>query len=117
VNDKVDALVGAARAAYEDDDAVAAYEKVLDGINATLKQCKLSQDNSFSSRCAKFVDYVETISLDRQPDHELGFLVPDKQYFAETRALVQIPGFLWISDSSGRQPLRRWSVQSRFCDC
>jgi hypothetical protein len=37
---------------------------------------------------------VETASLDRQPDHELGFIVPDKQYFAETGQYVQIPEFL-----------------------
>ena len=50
------------------------------------------------------MDYVETASLDRQPDRELGFLVPDKQYFEETRQYVQIPEFLldqqflrWVS--------------------
>ena len=94
VNENVDALVKAARAAYEDDDAIPAYEKVLDRISSILKQCKLSQDEAFISRYGSFVEYIETISLDRQPDHELGFLVPDEQYFAETRAFVQIPPFL-----------------------
>jgi len=94
VNSRVDALVNAARGAYEDDDAVPAYEKVLDEISATLRQCKLAQDEAFSSRYRHFVEYLEAVSLDRKPDHELGFVVPDKQYFAETQALVQIPPFL-----------------------
>ena len=94
VSGKVDALVRAARAAYEDDDAIPAYQRVLDGITITLKQCKLSQDDTFISRHRNFVEYIETVSLDRQPDHELGFIVPDKQYFAETLQYVQIPAFL-----------------------
>ena len=94
VTAKVDALVSAAHAAYEDDDTVLAYEKVLDEITATLKQCKLSQDAAFISRYRNFVEYIEAVSLERQPDHQLGFVVPDKQYFAETQAVVQIPAFL-----------------------
>ena len=94
VTERVDALVRTARAAYDDDDTIPAYERVLDGIAATLKQCKLSQDDAFISRYRHFVEYVETISLDRQPDHELGFIVPDRQYFAETVQYVQIPEFL-----------------------
>jgi hypothetical protein len=91
---KVDALVVAARVAYADDDALPAYEKVLDGINASLRQCQLSKDANFIGRYRQFVEYVEAAALDRQPDHELGFVVPDKQYFAETRQFVQIPDFL-----------------------
>jgi hypothetical protein len=91
---RVDALVLAARAAYERDEAQPAYERVLDGINAALRQCKLSQDEGFVSRHRRFVEYVEAASLDRQPDHELGFVVPDRQYFAETRQYVQLPDFL-----------------------
>lgn len=94
VTAKVDALVRAAQGAYEDDDAVPGYERVLDEITATLKQCKLSQDDAFISRYRVFVEYIEVLSLERQPDHELGFIVPDKQYFAETRQYVQIPEFL-----------------------
>ena len=94
VNERVDSLVRAAHEAYEDDDAVPAYEKVLDGITATMTQCKISEDSSFLSRYRNFVEYIETIALDRRPDHELGFVVPDKQYFAETRAFVEIPEFL-----------------------
>jgi hypothetical protein len=91
---KVDVLVRSARAAYESDNAIPAYSRVLDGITNTIKQCRLSEDRDFISRYRVFVDYVETASLDRQTDHELGFIVPDKQYFAETRQYVQIPEFL-----------------------
>ncbi len=66
----VDALCRAARAAYESDKALPAYERLLD------------------------IEYVEAASLYRQPDHELGFNVPDEQYFSETRQFVQIPEFL-----------------------
>lgn len=91
---KVDALIQAARGAYESDNALPAYERVLDGIAGTIQRCKLSEDKDFISRYRVFVEYVETASLDRRSDHELGFVVPDKQYFAETRQFVQIPGFL-----------------------
>lgn len=91
---KVDALVLAARRAYESDQAVPAYSRVLDGITGTLKRCKLSQDNNFNTRYRAFTEYVEMASLDRNPQHELGFIVSDKQYFQETRQFVQIPDFL-----------------------
>ena len=91
---KVDALVKTARGAYESDNALPAYERVLDGIAGTIRQCNLSADRNFMSRFRSFVDYVEVASLDRQPDHELGFLVTDQKYFAETRQLVEIPEFL-----------------------
>jgi len=91
---RVDALVQAARGAYESDRAIPAYGRVLDGIAGTIRQCRLSEDNDFISRYRVFVEYIEAASLDRQPDHELGFVVPDKQYFAETRQFVEIPGFL-----------------------
>jgi len=94
VTSRVDSLVTRARAVYESDDALPAYHRVLDGINRTLQRCKLSQDQDFVNRHPEFVHYVETISLDRQPDHELGFNVPDKQYFDETRRFVEIPGYL-----------------------
>jgi hypothetical protein len=91
---KVDALVVAARRAYESDQAVPAYSRVLDGITGTIKRCKLSADINFTTRYRAFIEYVEMASLDRSPDHELGFTVPDKQYFQETRQFVQIPDFL-----------------------
>lgn len=91
---RVDVLVRAARRAYESDRAIPAYGRVLDGIAGTLRQCRLSEDTDFISRYRVFIEYVEAASLDRQPDHELGFVVPDKQYFAETRQFVAIPEFL-----------------------
>jgi hypothetical protein len=94
VTAKANALVRAARAAYEDDDAQPAYKRVLGGIANTIRQCKLSQDEGFVGRYREFVEYVDAISLELRPDHELGFSVPDKQYFEETRQYVQIPEFL-----------------------
>ena len=91
---RVDALVEAAHASYEKDEAADAYKRVVSQIAATIRQCRLSQDEEFASRYREFVRYVEALSLDQQPDHELGFIVPDKQYFEETRQYVEIPGFL-----------------------
>lgn len=94
VTAKVNALVRAARAAYEDEEALPAYERVLDRIAGAIRQCKLSEDEGFVSRHREFIEYIEAASLERQPDHELGFNVTDKQYFAETSQYVQIPEFL-----------------------
>jgi hypothetical protein len=95
---KVGALVRVARAAYENEDAIPAYANVLEGITSALSQCKLKEDSSFSSRYRAFIEFVEVASLDSDPDHELGFVVPDKQYFEETRQFVQIPDFLLDKD-------------------
>lgn len=94
VRAKVDALVNAAHRAYEDDKATPAYERVLATITRTIRRRKLAQDERFVSRYRAFFEYIQTASLDQQPGHELGFVVPDKQYFAETRQYVQIPEFL-----------------------
>src|SRR5215510_13640331 len=94
VKAKVDALGLASRAAYENDDALPAYRKVLNSIAATIRLRKLADDASFASRYREFVDYVQTASLALRADHELGFEVPDKLYFEETRQFVQIPDFL-----------------------
>lgn len=94
VREKVNALVFAARAAYESDDALPAYRKVLNSIVITIRLRKLGDDASFASRYREFVDYVQSASLAGLPDHELGFEVPDKQYFEQTGQYVQIPDFL-----------------------
>jgi hypothetical protein len=94
VASRVDALVVAAHAAYEDDEALPAYERVLGGITDTIRRCELERDEGFVSRYRELVEYVEAAALDQHPDHELGFVVPDRQYFTETRGLVQIPDFL-----------------------
>jgi hypothetical protein len=91
---QIDALVKAANAAYQSDNALPAYERMLDRITGTIRQCSLSSDPNLTARYQNFFDYVDAASLDRQPDHELGFLVPDEQYFAETRQFVEIPEFL-----------------------
>ncbi len=94
VSAQVDALVLAAHRAYEREEAQPAYDRVLDGIANTIQRCKLTQGDGFLSRYPEFVEYIAALSLERQPDHELGFVVPDKQYFAETYQYVQIPEFL-----------------------
>ena len=91
---RVNALVFAARRAYESDRAQTAYERVLDGIARAMDQCRLAQEKDFVARYPEFVGYIKTLALERQPDHELGFSVPDKVYFAETSAYVTIPDFL-----------------------
>jgi hypothetical protein len=94
VRAKVDALVRAAHAAYENDEAVPAYDRVLNSIAAAIRRRKLAEDEGFASRYREFVEYIQAASLDQQPGHQLGFIAPDKQYFDETRQYVQIPEFL-----------------------
>ncbi|MDQ2856261.1 MAG: hypothetical protein M3R68_08030, partial [Acidobacteriota bacterium] len=94
VTEKVDALILAARRAFEDDKGLPGYERVLKGISTTIQQCKLEHDLVFVSRYPQFVEYIATLSLGNRSDHELGFEVPDKQYFAETLQYVQVPEFL-----------------------
>jgi hypothetical protein len=91
---RVNALILAARAAYERDSAQTAYERQLDSITATMRQCGLALEDDFVKRYPEFVQFVNTLSLERQSDHELGFTVADKVYFAETRQFVEIPDFL-----------------------
>jgi hypothetical protein len=86
--------VPAARRAYESDRALPAYERTLDGITRTIRDCSLTENDQFTKRFRAFVEYIETASLERQPDHELGLLVSDKQYFDETRRFVEIPAYL-----------------------
>jgi hypothetical protein len=111
VTAKVNALVLAARSAYEKDESLPAYQRVLDEISNTLKRCELAQDEGFVDRYRKFVEYIDAASLDRRPDHELGFIVPDKQYFAETRRYVQIPELLL--DQSFLRSVSRYETLDR----
>jgi len=90
----VDSFVRAARAAYENDDAIPAYKRVLKSIRRAILRRKLEEDTEFRTRYQAFLDYIEVVSLETLPDHELGFAVPDKEYFAETRQYVQVPDFL-----------------------
>jgi hypothetical protein len=93
VTAKVNALVQAARNAFETDRALPVYERVIDGIAGRIRQCNLSEDHNFA-RYRNFLEFIEAAGLERRSDHELGFLVPDKQYFVETRQFVGIPKFL-----------------------
>jgi hypothetical protein len=94
VTTKVNALVRTARAAYENDEAEPAYNRVIKGITNTLRQCQLSGDEGFVTRHRPFVEYIKLLAVAQLPDHELGFMVPDREYFEQTRQYVQIPEFL-----------------------
>ncbi|MFL6256396.1 MAG: hypothetical protein ACJ74T_15440 [Pyrinomonadaceae bacterium] len=94
VASSVDGLVRAARAAYEDEEAEPAYDSLLGRLAGTLRRCDLTRDAGFVEAHREFVEYVEASAPIALPDHELGFAVPDQQYFAETRAYVEIPDFL-----------------------
>jgi predicted RNase H-like HicB family nuclease len=59
-----------------------------------MQQCRLAEEKNFGASYPEFTGFVATVSLDRQPDHELGFTVPDSVYFADTRSYVAIPDFL-----------------------
>jgi hypothetical protein len=94
VEARANAFVRAARRAYESDNGIDAYGRVLDGIAGELQHCQASKNEPFLKRYRPFVEYIALASLERQPDRELGLLVPDEQYFIETRQFVEIPAFL-----------------------
>src|SRR5258706_4748798 len=50
VSARINALVLAARRAYENEKAQTAYERVLDGIARTMRQCRLSEQKDFMAR-------------------------------------------------------------------
>lgn len=91
---QIDRLVSAAHAACESNPRLPAYHKLLRQLTTTMEREKLRENADFLRRWPRFVEYVETASLDTRPDHQLGFNVTDKRYFAETRNYVQIPSFL-----------------------
>ncbi|PYS41977.1 MAG: hypothetical protein DMF71_10240 [Acidobacteria bacterium] len=90
----VNLLVRTAHGFYLSDVGQQAYERAVDNTASTLRRCQLEHDEAFGARYREFVDYLGLLSLARLPDHELGFTVPDKQYFEETRQYVEIPDFL-----------------------
>jgi hypothetical protein len=94
VRTSVDKLVAAARAAFDDDDAQSAYKKVLAAIARTIRRRELTEQEGFTARHREFLEYIRAAFTDQLPGHELGFTAPDKNYFLETRQLVQIPDFL-----------------------
>ena len=94
VRRSVDLIVRRAHAAYEYEKAEMNYVRSQRMIANTIKQCKLAENAEFMSRYQEFVEYIRVLSLEHLRDHELGFEVPDKVYFAETGAFVTIPDFL-----------------------
>jgi hypothetical protein len=101
---RVDALVKSAHAAYVNNDLNAGYDGVLDNISYTIRRCQLLDNTNLAERYPEFIGYIEETSWVRKPGHQLGFNVPDKQYFAETARFVQIPDYLlerrflrWVS--------------------
>lgn len=90
----VDVLVSSARAFYERDSAQYAYERVIDSTVKVMARCGLAQNVQFSAQYPEFIGFIATLALERKPDHELGFNVPDKIYFEQTRQYVEIPEFL-----------------------
>jgi hypothetical protein len=94
VRSRIDALVIAARAAFENDDDLPPYQKLLKSIVRTIRVRALLRDEKFTNRYRNFLDYVQEASFDQLPGHELGFSSSDRQYFAETKQYTEIPDFL-----------------------
>jgi hypothetical protein len=94
VKREVNAIVFAAHAFYERDNARRAYERTIDRVAGVVGKCALASDGVFRSRYPEFLDFITTLGMGRRPDHELGFTAADAIYFAETRQYVQIPDFL-----------------------
>jgi hypothetical protein len=95
---RINELIVAARAWYERDRAQRAYERVIDGIASEVDKCRLAENAELRANYPEFLGYVALLALARQPDHELGFNVADRVYFAETRQYVEIPDFLLTPD-------------------
>ncbi|HXI23536.1 MAG TPA: hypothetical protein VNG71_06655 [Pyrinomonadaceae bacterium] len=94
INRAVEDLVRSAYAAYQDESAQARHQRVVDGLADTIQRCRLTADAGLSSRYPEFFDYVKLLSIAGRGDHELGFEVTDKDYFAETSQYTTIPDFL-----------------------
>ncbi len=91
---RVNSLVRAALIAYENHDRREQYERVVDSIASTMSRCRLADNRDFVARYREFVEYLRLLSLALKDDHQLGFEVTDKQYFAETGQYTAIPDFL-----------------------
>jgi hypothetical protein len=94
VTQRVNALVRAARAAYQDDLTRPRHNRVVSQIAATLKRCHLSDDREFANRYPEFIEYVRVLFLVVDDEHQLGFETTDEIYFAETGLYTSIPDFL-----------------------
>src|SRR5256714_7353642 len=94
IDRSINSLVLAAHAAYTNESAQDRYQRIVDGIAGTIQRWRLAEDSDLSQRYPEFFDYIRLLSLAGKDDHELGFEVSDKQYFAETTQFTTIPEFL-----------------------
>jgi hypothetical protein len=67
---------------------------VVDGLADTIQRCRLAEDAGLSSAYPEFFDYLKLLSIAGRDDHELGFEISDKDYFAETSQFTTIPDSL-----------------------
>lgn len=91
---RVDQLISTASLAFEKDSALRSYKKALDELTGGIQQRKLSENPAFIAHYQNLLNFLQVLTIGNEPDHELGFNVPDKQYFDETRQYVQVPEFL-----------------------
>ncbi|HYX27602.1 MAG TPA: hypothetical protein VE863_03470 [Pyrinomonadaceae bacterium] len=91
---RINSLVRAAYAAYQNEKSEASYARIVKQFDSAIRQCRLSQDSDFTDRYGNLIEYLRLLSLAQTGDHELGFEVTDKEYFAETAPYAAIPDFL-----------------------
>ena len=94
VHQSINALVRSAYAAYVNDAAQTRHQRTVDGIATMIQRCRLNEDAKFAQRYPQLLDYVRLLSIAGKDDHELGFEVSDRDYFAETGQYTTIPDFL-----------------------
>jgi hypothetical protein len=59
-----------------------------------MRRCGLNRDVDLAATYPELAAYLEESSYATLPSHELGFNVPDQQYFRETARFVRIPLYL-----------------------
>ncbi len=94
INQSIDLLVRSAYAAYVSESAQTRHQRIVDSIAGTIQRCQLANDAELSQSYPEFFAYVKLLSIGGRDDHELGFEVSDKDYFAETGKFTTIPDFL-----------------------
>jgi hypothetical protein len=94
INRAIEDLVRSAYAAYRSESAQTRHQRVVDGLADTIQRCRLTGDAGLSPRYPEFFDYVKLLSIAGRDDHELGFEISDRDYFAETSQYTTIPDFL-----------------------
>src|SRR5256714_205050 len=94
INRAVEDLVRSAYAAYRSESAKIQSREVVGALAHTFQRCRLAGNAELSPRYPEFFDYVKLLSIGGRDDHELGFEVTDKDYFAETSQYTTIPDFL-----------------------